>query len=251
MRYTTLMAMLAPMMLGMALRAAEPIAVVELFTSEGCSSCPPADKHAGELADEAGKDGRNLFVLSFHVDYWDSLGWKDPYSSKEATARQSAYAMAWRARSAYTPQMVVNGAVGFVGSDRSRAEQEIDKALAQDAPVELDASVKSEGKRTLEVHAIAKPDAQPIRRDWDIVAALVERGLTQKPKRGENKGRTLTHDNVVRVFGVKELTGDDATIELKIPKGVDREKSDVIVLVQDRKTLKILGATRVELPERE
>lgn len=231
--------------------AAEPFALIELFTSEGCSSCPPADKLASELVAEADDDGRNLFVLSYHVDYWDRLGWKDPYSSAEATARQSAYAIQWRARSAYTPQMVVNGAVGFVGSNKGEAEKEIAKALKRDAPVEVVASVSSEGTDDLRVHAEIEVEVELLHRDWDVIAALVERGLSQKPKRGENKGKTLKHDNVVRVFDDAQLTGDSVEFDLVVPGDVDREQASVIVYVQDRRTLKILGVTRVNLPKNE
>lgn len=239
------------MLLGTSAMGAEPFALIELFTSEGCSSCPPADKLASELVDEAEGDGRNLFVLSYHVDYWDRLGWKDPYSSAEATARQSAYAQQWRARSAYTPQMVVNGAVGFVGSNKGEAQKEIDKALKRDAPVEVVASVSSEGADDLQVQAKIKVGVELLHRDWDVVAALVERGLSQKPTRGENKGKTLTHDNVVRVFADVALTGDSVTIDLQVPKAVDREHASVIVYVQDKRTLKILGVTRVAMPKNE
>jgi hypothetical protein len=252
MRYTkTLIGALLPMLMAPSLLAAEPFALVELFTSEGCSSCPPADKLASELVKEAEKDDRNLYVLSFHVDYWDRLGWKDPYSSEGATERQSAYAIAWRARSAYTPQMVVNGAVGFNGSNRAKAEQEIDKALERPAPVEVVAQVSSEGADDLEVRATLKMEVELLHRDWDVIAAVVERGLSQKPDRGENKGRKLAHDNVVRVFDTKALEGDSADFELTIPGDVDREKSSVIVFLQDQRTRKILGVTRVELPKNE
>ncbi len=234
-----------------ALKAAEPFALIELFTSEGCSSCPPADKLASELVEEAEGDGRNLFVLSYHVDYWDRLGWKDPYSSAEATARQSAYAQQWRARTAYTPQMVVNGAVGFVGSNKGEAEKEIDKALKRDAPVEVVASVSRAGADELRVQAEVKVGVELLHRDWDVIAALVERDLSQKPTRGENKGRTLKHDNVVREFDTVELSGDSVKIDLSVPKDVQREHASVIVYVQDRHTLKILGVTRVDLSKNE
>lgn len=239
------------MLLSASALAAEPFALIELFTSEGCSSCPPADKLASELVEEAEGDGRNLFVLSYHVDYWDRLGWKDPYSSAEATARQSAYAQQWRARTAYTPQMVVNGAVGFVGSNKGEAEKEIEKALKRDAPVEVAASVSNEGADDLRVQAQIKVGVELLHRDWDVIAALVERGLEQKPKRGENKGRTLKHDNVVREFETVALSGDSIKIDLEVPSDVDRENASIIVYVQDKHTLKILGVTRVELPKNE
>lgn len=252
MRYTQtwMMAAILPMMTS-TLSAGEPFALVELFTSEGCSSCPRADKHASDLVEQASEDDRNLYVLSFHVDYWDRLGWKDPYSSAGATERQSAYAQAWRARTAYTPQMVVNGAVGFNGSDRERAKEEIDKALKRPAPVDVVAEVNVSGADELKVNASIEMDVELLHRDWDVVAAVVERGLSQKPDRGENKGRKLAHDNVVRVFDTKALETDDASFILEVPDDVDREKSSVIVFVQDQRTRKILGVTRIDLPKNE
>lgn len=231
--------------------AAEPFAVVELFTSEGCSSCPAADKLASELVKEAEEDDKNVYVLSFHVDYWDRLGWKDPYSSEEATERQSAYAIAWRARSAYTPQMVINGVSGFVGSDRDRAERDIDAALDAKSLVAVNATVKADGDDELDVNVALEIEGEPLHKDWDVIAALVERDLSQKVKRGENKGRTLHHDNVVRDFEAEEVEDDHASIELDIEDDVERANASVIVFVQDRRSLRILGATRVELPQAE
>lgn len=243
----TVLAALAGMMLTMTTHAAEPFALVELFTSEGCSSCPPADRLASELMDEARDDGQNVYVLSFHVDYWDRLGWKDPYSSEAASERQRAYAKTLRDQRVYTPQMIVNGAVGFVGSNKERAEQEIDRALERPAPVEVVADASASGVNAVRVEARVEMEVELIHRNWDVVAAVVERGLSQIPDRGENKGRTLEHDNVVRAFKVEALKGDDATIEIDVPSDVDREQASIIVYVQDTRTRKILGVTRVAM----
>ena len=96
-----------------------PFAVVELFTSEGCSSCPPADNLLGEIVKDAQKGQQRVYCLSFHVDYWNSLGWRDPYSDPAFSRRQREYARAFESVQVYTPQMVVNGSTGFVGSDRT------------------------------------------------------------------------------------------------------------------------------------
>lgn len=245
----TVLAALAGIMLTMTTHAAEPFALVELFTSEGCSSCPPADRLASELADESGT--RNVFVLSYHVDYWDRLGWKDPYASEAASERQRAYAKTLRDQRVYTPQMIVNGAVGFVGSNKKRAEQEIERALERPAPVEVVAETRASGADAVRIDARVEMEVELIHRNWDIVAAVVERGLSQTPDRGENKGRTLEHDNVVRAFRVEALEGDDVTIEIDVPSGVDREQASIIVYVQDTRTRKILGVTRVEMASSE
>jgi len=96
----------------------EPVAVVELFTSEGCSSCPPADRILSRLTAETQRDHRRIYTLSFHVDYWDRLGWRDPYSSSANSDRQRQYAELMKLQSVYTPQMIVNGRIEFVGSDQ-------------------------------------------------------------------------------------------------------------------------------------
>lgn len=245
----TLMAAMMPIMLSMTTNAAEPFALVELFTSEGCSSCPPADRVARELVED--EDERNVFVLSFHVDYWDRLGWKDPYASAAASDRQRVYSETLRGQRVYTPQMVVNGAVGFVGSDKARAEKEIDRALERPAPVEVLADATVTGADSINVRARVDMEVELLHRDWDVVAAVVERGLSQTPDRGENKGRTLDHDNVVRAFGVAVLEGDEANIEIDVPSEVDRDRASVIVYVQDTRTRKVLGVIRVATAKNE
>ncbi|MCA9557144.1 MAG: DUF1223 domain-containing protein, partial [Myxococcales bacterium] len=119
-------------------------AVVELFTSEGCSSCPPADANLARLLKAAGD--RPVLGLSWHVDYWDRLGWKDPFSSDAATARQNAYAKAWGTRRLYTPQMVVNGRDEFVGSSEAQADAAVAAALKGPATVALSARAKAAGE---------------------------------------------------------------------------------------------------------
>jgi len=247
-KYTTLAALM-PMVITMTTHAAEPFALVELFTSEGCSSCPPADRVASELVDE--DDGQNVFVLSFHVDYWDRLGWKDPYSTAAASERQRAYAKTLRDQRVYTPQMIVNGAVGFVGSDKERAEKEIERALQRPAPVEVVAEASTTGVNSVRIEARVEMEVELLHRNWDIVAAIVERDLSQTPDRGENKGRTLEHDHVVRGFDSVAMEGDGATVEIDVPGDVDREHASIIVYVQDTRTRKILGVTRIAMARNE
>ena len=126
-----------------------PFAVVELFTSEGCSSCPPADDLLGEIVKDAQKGQQRVYCLSFHVDYWNSLGWRDLYSDPAFSRRQLEYAMAFKSDQIYTPQMVVNGSTGFVGSDRTPRKQ-IDAALKQ--PVR--AAVKLSQEQTKDASSV-------------------------------------------------------------------------------------------------
>jgi len=169
-------------------QAGERPIVVELFTSEGCSSCPPADALLAELADRP-----DVLALSFHVDYWDRLGWKDPFSSREATARQNRYATLLALSTVYTPQIVVDGKWQAVGSDRADVEQALDRARRDRPEVPVTLALD---------HGQAQIALGP---GSDGVAASVtligfDRRHVTAVKRGENSGRTLAHVDVVRGF---------------------------------------------------
>src|SRR5271167_1891866 len=169
-------------------RAGERPIVVELFTSEGCSSCPPADALLAELASRP-----DVLALSFHVDYWDRLGWKDPLSSHAATQRQDRYAKLLDLATVYTPQIVVDGKWQAVGSDRTDVEHALDHARRslKEIPVTLALD-----------HGQAQISLGP---GGEGVAAAVlligfDRRHVSAVKRGENSGRTLAHVDVVRGF---------------------------------------------------
>ncbi len=173
-------------------------AVVELFTSEGCSSSPPADALLNDIARQP-----RVFALAFHVDYWNYLGWTDPFSKPDFTRRQEAYATT----RLYTPQMIVNGSEEFVGSDWSRATRAIDTALKRPATGEVKLRWRD---GTVEYEVTGAPAGSILN------LALVESGLIQKVPRGENDGRTLRHDNVVRAF-VTVSPDKAATVSTKFP----------------------------------
>lgn len=126
--------------------AEDAFAVVELFTSEGCSSCPPADRLLGDFVDDARNNDKRIFALAFHVDYWNYLGWEDIYASSEFSDRQRTYAEALKTNRIYTPQMIVNGNDEFVGSNRNRAKKSIRSALKKAAGIRitLQADIMSE-----------------------------------------------------------------------------------------------------------
>ena len=206
-------------------RAGERPILVELFTSEGCSSCPPADALLAELASRP-----DVLALSFHVDYWDRLGWKDPFSSREATQRQNRYAALLDLATVYTPQIVVDGRRQVVGSDRADVEHALDQARRdrQEVPVTL----------ALE-HGQAQIKLGP---GSDAAAASVlligfDRRHVTAVKRGENGGRTLTHVDVVR--GVEEIarySGNAGAIAAPI-----RWNSDRIAVVLQATDGRVLG----------
>lgn len=224
--------------------AAGSIAVVELFTSQGCSSCPPADRLLSAIAAEPAFAGR-VVPLAYHVDYWNYIGWQDPFSSADWSARQKQYAQAYNTNRIYTPQLVVNGTAEMTGSEERRVRAAIAKALAEKPPVDLDLTVeKTPGGLRAKItasHAAALP------RDADVLVALVENGLVTKVGRGENGGRTLKNDAVVRrlqkAFALGAAAGGSGTgsVDLTVGEATPGRKLGVAAFVQDPKTRAIQG----------
>ncbi|MEP6712200.1 MAG: DUF1223 domain-containing protein, partial [Ferruginibacter sp.] len=173
-----------------------PVSVIELFTSQGCSSCPSADHLLEKTIIDAKKDGRKIFALSFHVDYWNRLGWKDPFSEQKYSQRQNEYASLLHLNSVYTPQMIVNGRQEFVGSDENNLTQALHKSLNTTPLADfkiLKATVQN-GVPQVEYTIEGNTNGSKIN------FALVSLSETTNIKRGENAGITLTNDNVVRQF---------------------------------------------------
>jgi hypothetical protein len=214
------------------------VAVVELFTSEGCSSCPPADAFLAKLVNE-GRD--HVYPLAFHVDYWDTPQWRDAFSDARFSRRQEGCAKASGSRDVYTPQMIVNGSKGFVGSDEQVARSEIAAALKQKAAVSLELAVRrSAGQVTVD----CKTDAAGVGKMLNL--ALVERGIRRKIGGGENAGRSLSHENVVRAFESMKTTGPRSTVSLVIPAAAVSAQCSVIAYVQDE-SMHVMGAGAVNL----
>jgi hypothetical protein len=226
------------------------LVLVELFTSEGCSSCPRADDLLAELAAEAERAGTPIACVSYHVDYWDRLGWKDPFGDAAFTARQRRYAVALGEEGLYTPQLVVDGRLAMVGSDRARVREALTQALARPGRAEVRASVAPAGDGTLGVE-LALSSAPSTR--LVVNAALVERERRSRPTRGENAGHALRHAWVARAAAERALgPGGPGTssLRLTIPGDLDRTRAAVVVWVADATDLAILGATRVAVPTR-
>lgn len=214
--------------------AYSPVVVLELFTSEGCSSCPPADKLLPELT----KLGSNIIPLSFHVDYWNRLGWVDPFSRSEFSDRQRAYGEQFRLESVYTPQLVVNGEYESVGSNRGDAEAAIKKALKENAAIRLkinEVNIDS-GKIQFKVNLEGES------RKMNLVTVLVQKNAVMNVKAGENSGARLSHTNVVRAFRSIAASAT-VNVELSFPRGLDPHNWELIVYAQDKKDLKITGAS--------
>ncbi|MEU4477589.1 DUF1223 domain-containing protein [Micromonospora sp. NPDC023966] len=218
-------------------------AVVELFTSQGCESCPPAEEVLTEIERDARKRGEPVFALAFHVDYWDHLGWPDPYAAGAYTARQEAYARAFGTGHLYTPQMVVNGTTEFVGSDRRRAGEAIASALSAGATTPLALSVGDAGDGHVVVdYQAERPPARGM-----LHVAVVERGLENDVPRGENAGRRLRQDNVVRAFTSVGLGAEQGRVDLAVPPDLDSRHASVVGYVQQEGERAVVGAAAVDL----
>lgn len=217
------------------------VVVVELFTSQGCSSCPAADRNLTEILKESEKSGANVLALSFHVDYWDYIGWKDPYSSKDYTDRQKMYASVMNLSSIYTPQMIVNGETEFVGSNALIARKAIKQALQETPSVNLSISKLVKNGEEWEFDFDIQQKKIP---EGYLQVALVDRNVENFVPRGENTGKQLHHDNVVRAFTMVEMkkTGH---IKIKAPGDLS-ESSSLIIYAQDP-AMKLLGATSIRL----
>jgi hypothetical protein len=212
--------------------------VVELFTSEGCSSCPPADTVLSRLAGEQPIAGVEVVPLGFHVTYWDQLGWKDAASLPEATARQQDYSRVFGEDRVYTPQAIVDGRDELVGSDETALRRAITRAAAQPhARVTLSARLASPDL----IVATATVDAVPagVTEKLRTIFVLTEDGVTSVVKRGENGGRTLRHDAVVRrVSSTGEIRGIAAW---------PRERLHQAAFVQGERSRHVLGAATVSI----
>ena len=223
---------------------AEGFAVVELFTSQGCSSCPPADQVLRKIDELARQEGLPVYVLSYHVDYWNYLGWDDPYSKPEFTKRQRAYAAQFKSNQIYTPQMVVNGAEEFVGSKSRVAQKQVQLALDKKTRAKL--SVKLKQGSGVDKILIKYQYSGPIK-NHALNLAIVSDPPVTPVERGENAGRKLSHINVVRSFASYPLEDSESEIEMQIPDNVDIKQAQLIGFVQNIETLDIIGASKAPL----
>jgi hypothetical protein len=222
--------------------------LVELFTSEGCSSCPPADALLRRLGRSQPVREADVIVLEEHVDYWDRLGWKDPFSSDVATARQQEYGEAFGGRQVYTPQMVVDGHAEFVGSSEDEALRAIRLAGAAPKP-DVHLSWSEDGMLAIHV----APLTNATRGDTtQMFLAVAENMLHSDVKRGENAGRALEHDGVVRqltkIAKADNGSGFSSTIPIRAAHEWNRANLRAIVFVQERRSRRILAAAAIPFP---
>jgi hypothetical protein len=212
----------------------KPLTVVELFTSQGCSSCPPADAYLGDLANLG--ESKRILALSYHVDYWDNLGWKDPYSNPDNTSRQRAYANYMDLRYIYTPQMVIQGKLQATGSDRQAIAAQI-KTARKLPGLDVRLQRKSESIQVI----LGKIES---RVNASIFMVIYDKQHVTKIKRGENSGKTITNRNVVRsIKNIGSWNGEAKILSLPLQGSGD----DCAVLIQSRATGAILGAATISI----
>jgi hypothetical protein len=215
-------------------------AVLELFTSEGCSSCPPADELMARVQKEAGN--KPVYVLAYHVDYWNRNGWKDVFSKAEFSKRQYQYSR-WFTGQVYTPQVVVNGKTEFVGSDAEAAQDAVNQALAKPAFVKLNISGTTAGNNlNISYEIQGKAD------DAQLLMAVVQKHAVTAVKAGENEGRTLAHAQIVYDMETFVIArGNKGNEKIKLPPNFNTKDWEVVSFLQSNSTSVISTAERVKI----
>ena len=218
--------------------------LVELFTSEGCSSCPPADVNLTRIEKNQPIAGAEIITLALHVDYWNSLGWKDEYSSGIFSRRQQLYSQALKLDSNYTPQMIVDGRTEFVGSNTEKTDQAI-AAAAKTPKANVEISPTADAVK-INISDVPKHE------NATIFLAVTEDNLASNVKRGENAGKHLEHTSVVRALNsIGMLTAAQNTLEMQTTMPIEpnwkRENLKIVVFAQENATRKVLGVSRVSL----
>jgi hypothetical protein len=225
--------------------------LVELFTSEGCSSCPPADALLEKLDRSQPISGAELIVLSEHVDYWNDIGWKDPYSSREYSERQSAYAAQFGLGGIYTPQMVVDGRYELVGSDEQQAIRAVEKAVKVEKIQLMLSLFHTEDPNKLGVRVETGPLPSSLAtKSANVFLAVADESDESRVTRGENAGRTLKHVAVLRdlvpVGKVSRTENFSRNVTLNLDIG-NRRDLRIVGIIQEPAAGRVLGAGSVRL----
>lgn len=213
-------------------------ALVELYTSEGCSSCPPADAVVAKI--EKDSAGKPVYILAYHVDYWNHLGWKDQFSSADYSKRQRDYAHYLKTDGIYTPQIVVNGKTEFVGSEEATLRKAISTNLQNGATtkINLDA-VDINAKQATLKYNIGNNDKNAV-----LQVAVVEKSATSKVAAGENNGRTLAHVQIVRKLQSVMSPAGEGSVNVTLPGGFNSRTWEIIGFLQNKSTGTVTGAAR-------
>jgi hypothetical protein len=226
--------------------------LVELFTSEGCSSCPPADALLQQLVAHQPVPGAEIIALEEHVDYWNHDGWVDPYSSPEWTQRQADYT-ALAKKDPYTPEMVVDGQDQFLGSDWRQAATDIEKAVGDVQTVVAITPAAPDGKGAPRFNVSVGKLGADAGDSAEVWLAVTEDGLQSSVKAGENSGRTLTHVATLRslhkigVVDPKAASAFAVTTSVKLNSHWNTDNLHVAVFVQQKKSRRILGSASAKV----
>ncbi len=214
------------------------IVVLELFTSQGCSSCPPADRLLASYANR-----EDIAALSFHVDYWNKLGWKDPFSDHLFSERQENYALS-SGSNVYTPQVIINGEKEMVGSDENKIAQTIKQFQKQQTSSQIIIDEINTDNNIVSVTYSLKGKFN----NSVINVALVQKKITTSIKAGENKGVTLTNYNVVRNFKtINSFAAEKNATTIDLVSGIDKKDLSIILFLQDVSSHKIYAAAKSSL----
>lgn len=217
------------------------VVVLELFTSQGCSSCPLADEVLDKVQETYKND--NVFALSYHVDYWNYIGWKDPFAKKKYTQKQRSYAVKFRDNRVYTPELVINGKEHFVGSNETKMHQKVKAYL------------KASESETISLKNI-KRSGTNINFDYDFSGKLTNRKLRvvlvideriTHVKRGENRNRTLKNTNIVVNEFYVDAVAESGALSITIPDVVAQDDELHVLMIVENETTDVLGATKVKV----
>jgi hypothetical protein len=217
-------------------------ALIELYSSEGCSSCPAAESLMDRIEHNADSASIPVYVIEFHVDYWDYIGWKDSLASASYSDRQQQYGDYFKLSSIYTPEVVINGETEMSGGNDEKINEVIKEMIQQPASVKLDCKVHEMGKQQLEVGYNVTGNVT----GCSLNFAVVESGLTVHIKRGENARRTFTHNNVVRIFKSIKLNLPAGKANIETPH-LNLMNSKLICFVQNKENMNIIAAVKVPL----
>ena len=214
-------------------------ALLELYTSEGCSSCPPADRLLARVQEEAGN--RRIFLLCEHVDYWDDAHWKDAFSQHQFSQRQYRYDSRLKAQ-VYTPQLIINGEKECLGSDESAVNTAVKNAVAKKTNANLDLKASQQGNEmqiSYSVNGNSPADK--------LLIALVEKHAVRHIGDGENRGRTLNHAQIVRSLSSFSITGNKGVEQISLPVDYNAGNYEIIGFLQDENTNEIVSAARAQV----
>lgn len=221
-------------------------AVVELFTSEGCSSCPPADALIAKIEKESVE--KLVYILAYHVDYWDRLGWKDTFSDAKFSARQSRYADWLNLKTIYTPQIVINGSKEFIGSEEGTLRKSLSTELAKPSNNHLEISLSKSDQNNITVNYRINQKTY----GYNLIVAIVSPNASNKILRGENKGKTLAHVQIVRQFETVDLKGKaNGTTQISLTNSGLGNNLEIIAFLQNNSTGRITAASKTNFTAKE